>query len=271
MIRNMVDVSPFPGMDPWLEDSWSDVHTSLVTYARDQLQSQLGNGLVARLESRVYVESDFEEPKQYVPDVHVYGEVRRAPRRSSKGGTALLEPQLIPFSRLDVREAFIEIRDLKARERLITIVEFVSPVNKRGKSGRSAYLRKQRHSVRAMVNLVEIDLLRGGRPVTLAQTRLDSKKVSAAPYHVSIWREAKDQSIEYFPLSLRSALPHIGIPLRENDDDAALDLQALVEQTFRNGRYAEVIDYSKPPYPPLKGADVAWSKKLIAHWRKRSA
>lgn len=267
----MIDASPFPGMDPWLEDSWSGVHTSLVTYARDQLQPQLGPGLVARLEERVYVESDFDEPQQYVPDVHVYDQGRRTPRRSARGGTALLEPQLIPFARLEVREPFIEIRDLKARERLITIVEFVSPVNKRGKTGRSAYLRKQRHTLRAMVNLVEIDLLRAGRPITLVQARLESKRVAAAPYHVSIWREARDQSIEYFPLSLRSPLPRIGIPLREKDDDVPLDLQALMEQTYRNGRYAEVLDYSKPPFPPLKGADVAWAKKLIAQWRKRTA
>lgn len=28
--------SPFPGMDPYLEAHWGDVHTSLATYARDR-------------------------------------------------------------------------------------------------------------------------------------------------------------------------------------------------------------------------------------------
>ena len=33
--------SPFPGMDPYLEQHWGDVHTSLVIYARNQLQKVL--------------------------------------------------------------------------------------------------------------------------------------------------------------------------------------------------------------------------------------
>ena len=33
--------SPFPGMDPYLEDRWRDVHSSLVLYARNQLQPQV--------------------------------------------------------------------------------------------------------------------------------------------------------------------------------------------------------------------------------------
>jgi hypothetical protein len=28
--------SPFPGMDPYLEQHWRDVHSSLIIYARDQ-------------------------------------------------------------------------------------------------------------------------------------------------------------------------------------------------------------------------------------------
>ena len=40
--------NPFPGMNPWLEAHWGDVHTSLTTYACDQLQPQLPAGLRAR-------------------------------------------------------------------------------------------------------------------------------------------------------------------------------------------------------------------------------
>src|SRR4051794_34632144 len=146
----MARESPFPGMDPWLEESWSGVHTRLVTYACDQLQSQIGNGLIALLEERVYAEAHFEEARQFVPDVHVYERSRRPGRRTNGAGLAVAEPEeLIPFPRLDVREAYIEIRDHKARERLVTLIEVVSPVNKRGKTGRGEYLRKQRTSVKA--------------------------------------------------------------------------------------------------------------------------
>jgi hypothetical protein len=33
--------SPFPGMDPYLEQHWGDVHASLIIDGRDQLQQRL--------------------------------------------------------------------------------------------------------------------------------------------------------------------------------------------------------------------------------------
>lgn len=42
--------SPFPGMDPFLEEHWGDVHTSLTVYARNQLNEALPEGVVARIE-----------------------------------------------------------------------------------------------------------------------------------------------------------------------------------------------------------------------------
>jgi hypothetical protein len=33
--------NPFPGMNPYLEAHWWDVHTSLVPYMRNQLQRNL--------------------------------------------------------------------------------------------------------------------------------------------------------------------------------------------------------------------------------------
>ena len=37
--------NPFPGMNPYLEPHWGDVHASLVIYIRDQLQRKLPAGL----------------------------------------------------------------------------------------------------------------------------------------------------------------------------------------------------------------------------------
>ena len=48
--------SPLPGMDPWLEQHWGDIHQSLVTYVRDALQPNLPGGLRARMQERVLVE-----------------------------------------------------------------------------------------------------------------------------------------------------------------------------------------------------------------------
>ena len=45
--------SPFPGMDPYLEQHWGDVHSSLVIYARNQLQKVLPRDLRARVEEHL--------------------------------------------------------------------------------------------------------------------------------------------------------------------------------------------------------------------------
>src|SRR6266487_63627 len=63
--------TPFPGMDPYLEQYWGDVHHGLIQYTRDALQPCLPNDLRARVEERVFVESEPERIRQVVPDVYV--------------------------------------------------------------------------------------------------------------------------------------------------------------------------------------------------------
>ena len=75
--------SPFPGMDPYLERFWRDVHHRLVTYSCDQLQSQLPPELRARMEERVFVTGDEGLIGHRVPDVHVV-EYPRAARRAAE-------------------------------------------------------------------------------------------------------------------------------------------------------------------------------------------
>jgi hypothetical protein len=65
-------------------------------------------------------------------------------------------------------------------------------------------------------------------------------------------------------LPLRQRLPAIRVPLRRTDPDAALDLQSLVDDCYERGRYASVIDYSKPPHPPLPEEEAAWAKEALA-------
>ena len=50
--------NPFPGMNPWLEDYWRDVHASLLVYARDQLNEELPPGLQARVDERLAIDAE---------------------------------------------------------------------------------------------------------------------------------------------------------------------------------------------------------------------
>jgi hypothetical protein len=61
------------------------------------------------------------------------------------------------------------------------------------------------------------------------------------------------------PPTLSYHLPAVKIPLRLEDADVLLDLQALVEQCYRNGGYEGTINYAVAPDPPLDGSDEAWA------------
>jgi hypothetical protein len=73
---------------------------------------------------------------------------------------------------------------------------------------------------------------------------------------------------ELYPVPLQERLPVIRTPLRQTDEDARLDLQALIDQAYRNGRYHS-IDYRTAPEPPLEGPDEVWADQLLRAAGKR--
>src|SRR5437899_5200475 len=80
--------SPFPGMDPWMELHWRDVHARLIIYIADQLQSQLPEPLVARAEEDVSVDVEDESVAIVRPDVAIAEDQAG----KSNGGVATLAP-----------------------------------------------------------------------------------------------------------------------------------------------------------------------------------
>jgi hypothetical protein len=61
-------------------------------------------------------------------------------------------------------------------------------------------------------------------------------------YRIAVHRAARRGQTELYPISLRQPLPAIRIPLRPDDQDVPLDLQTVIEQVWRNGRY-DLTDY----------------------------
>ena len=62
--------NPFPGMNPWLQNHWSDVHTKLIAYIADALSPELPSALSARAEEHIALESE-DEVDTYRADVAV--------------------------------------------------------------------------------------------------------------------------------------------------------------------------------------------------------
>jgi hypothetical protein len=174
--------------------------------------------------------------------------------------TSAAKPFLVHVSEPEV-DRRVEIIDVAAGERVVTAIEVLSPANKLPGRAREAYRAKQRDFIAGGVNLVEIDLVRQGQWVFSAdeaQVPLPLRTL----YMICIFRATQPEVRAFYSLPFREPLPRIGIPLRPEDRDVTLDLQAVINQAYEDGRY-ERTDYRRPLNPPLPTEDAAWATELL--------
>ena len=229
--------NPFPGMNPYLEDHWSDVHSSLITFIREFLGIELPDDLSARSEVSITEDSwRYGLPSVWSPEADAAG----------GGVLTVTEPMLVKVP--TEKRRWIEIRD--GNGKLITVIEVLSPWNKL--SGRRSYVFKRNDMCAARVNVVEIDLLRGGMHTVDVPLRdiHDPHNGGSLDYLVCVNRAAADGRREVYQGQLDERLPVIRIPLRTTDADVPLDLQALIDRCYETGRYWK-LDYRREPIPPL--------------------
>jgi len=173
------------------------------------------------------------------------------------------EPLFVQSPGPEIHESYIEILDLSSRQKIITVIEVLSPANKYPGPGQDSYLAKQRHIVNSSAHLVEIDLLRVG-PHVLAVPHCLIQGRTAYDYLVCVNRAQPPRGgDELYPHRLREPLPRFAIPLAGDDPDVPLDLQAAIARTYEEGAYRDRTDYSRPCQPPLSADNQSWSNDLI--------
>ncbi len=169
-----------------------------------------------------------------------------------------------------LRHHFVEIRD--ADHKLVTLIEILSPSNKRQGADREAYECKQQEVLESDANLIEIDLLRAGERIyghLMLADVVDQLPPPLPDYLVLVNRAAKrhlrEAAYQIFPVALRDTLPCIPVPLRGEYADVPLDLQYAVNRAYDRGPYRRgAVDYSKDPPPPkLREADADWAHELV--------
>jgi len=251
-------------MDPWMEQQWGDAHHTLITFAREQIRPLLPADLRARVEERVFVETSFGPERTIFPDLRVI-ERTRASTEPSSASTATLAssagPILVELDDEPMTQGYIQIIDARSGNRVVTVIEVLSPANKRPGQGQEMFLRKQGECRQAKINRVEIDLLRGGqRVLSVPEERVPV--FCRTPYRVCVRRGWRPSIAECYPVPLRAALPRIFIPLRQSDPDVPLELQPLVDQAYVSGEYDDT-DYRLDPVPPLDPADAQWADAML--------
>jgi len=252
--------SPFPGMDPFLERHWEDVHTTLITYIRDFLQPQLSDDLIARSEEKVYVEDD-SEMRLRRPDVRVVENPTPWSPESGVASTAVIdEPMLLEPLGDPIRERSVLIYD-SVGNRIVTAIEVLSPWNKSPGKAVNAYLEKREKYINSEMNLVEIDLIRTGDWTAMIGPYLIPKR-ALTTYRVTVTQPELRGPLLY-PIPIRAKLPNIKIPLRPQDPPATLNLQELIDKAYLMGKYYR-IDYTTPCSPPLEGPEKSWADEALA-------
>lgn len=261
--------SPFPGTDPYLERHWGDVHTRLVTYASDRLQQLLPRDLRARVEECVFLEAYDGHTPDFIPDVRILQRPRReGPVKSASIGIGVADPLVVQTDD-EITQRFIEIRDAGSGHQLVTVIEVLSPSNKVPGDGQVKYLQKRQELRAGRVSVVEIDLVRTGKrllPFPMEKLIPEFRTT----YQVWVRRGWEATRVEVYRVPLREHLPVIPIPLQRTDADVPLDLQAIIDQCYRNGGYDDDIDYQVGPEPPLDADDARWADSLLRKKKLRS-
>jgi len=174
------------------------------------------------------------------------------------GGTALTAPITTVLPAVEQEEEkFLKIFD-HANRRVVTVIELVSPSNKEG-AGRDAYLTKRAEYVASGVNLVEIDLLRGGLPLPSGEP-----PPPASDFHIMVCRWWDRRRAGYWPIALRDRLPLVPVPLSENEPEVMLDLKACIDEAYDAGRYNVVLPYDRPLGAPWNADESAWAAGVVA-------
>lgn len=254
----------FPGMDPWLEhpDLWPDVHNSLITAIRDELMPKVLPRYVVRVESRATVLSGLDVDLLYRPDLSVRTATVAGPGNGA--GVAIAEPPkskpfhvVVSIEEDEIEETFLTIQELSDRK-LVTVIEVLSPTNKKTRDARAEYLTKRRCFIRSNVNFVEIDLLRSGEPMPVRNCALQND------YRVLVCRPRLGRTAELYGFSYTTLIPDIPIPLLPGEVEPTLELNRVLHSLIDRARYDLSIDYRLPPEPPLRPEDEPWAAAIIA-------
>ena len=255
--------SPFPGMDPYLEDPslWPDVHHGLISEMQAVLNRQLRPQYHVRVEERVYI-SDENDPgrKAIIPDLKII-ETDFSTRRTTsfpETSAAVVEPLILTTLIEDeIHEARLEVIDTN-QQAVVTVIELLSPTNKiNGSRGRASYEQKRREVMNSSSHFVEIDLLREGDHL---HTR---ELLPPAESYVHVSRKDRRPKGYVWPIRVPQRLPVIGIPLKEGDPDAKLDLQEVLTTAYERAAYDLQVNYRAEPTPRLAPEMAQWANTLL--------
>jgi len=253
--------SPFPGMNPYLENPelWPEFHSRLMVALADEILPHIRPKYRVAVEKRVYHDTDGNSVLIGIPDVTIARSLKPTTQKSSN--IALASPPVKPITvnipiPEEIRETYLEVREIATGE-VITVIELLSPKNKRQGEGRKAYQTKRLQILGSSTHLVEIDLLRGGESMPILNNDIKSD------YRILVSRSQLRPRAELYPFNLPEAIPAFFLPLQKEDIEPLVDLQNVIQDLFDRAGLDLEIDYNSQPVPPIQETDLIWVNELL--------
>ena len=133
-------LSPFPGMDPYLEQPtfWSSFHSRLIVAIADAIEPQLSSQYYVEVEKRT---NQSDSADALLIDIPQSTPISESITNESVVVQARPEQVTLPVPQI-VNERYLEVRAIDTDE-VITVIEILSPKNKRTGDGRSTYEKKR--------------------------------------------------------------------------------------------------------------------------------
>ena len=255
--------SPFPGMDPFLEsaDSSPEVHSRLIVALADDLAPALMPDYYVAIEKRTYLSTPDDTLLIGVPDAVVMGQptpslpVTPAPNVATLAKNNQPQTVVLPLAE-EVQERYLEIRETQT-DKVITLVEVLSPKNKRPGEGREAYLRKRQRVLTSATHLVEIDLLRQGMPMPV------QGNVRPSAYRILVSNRQQRPQAALYAFNLPDLIPAFHLPLRSQKPEPIVDLKPLLDGIYDRAGYPLRLALTADALPTLSPEDKAWVTTLL--------
>jgi hypothetical protein len=250
-------------MDPYLEQPifWSEFHSRLIVGIADALAPSLLPRYYVGVETRTYLDGTDEELLVGIADEIVLSAMGQSQSLTPTTSTAIAtptrpQPVVLPMP-TEVKQRYLEIREAGS-DAVITVIEVLSPTNKRKGAGRTAYEKKRQQILASASHLVEIDLLRGDEPMAMRGTN------TPTDYRILVSRSEDRPKADLYGFTLREAIPEFPLPLQEMTEMVMVDLQAIVRGIYDRGGYSIRINYQQPVRPPaLSVEDQQWVYELL--------
>ncbi len=244
-------------MDPYLERPglWPDVHVALISGLQDHLVPRVPERYYVAVEVREYTSEPEELAFVGRADVGVAG----PGTGDASGGEPRSTPQsvvvVVPLPE-SVREAYLEVRE-SGTDEVVTVIEVLSPKNKRRGEGRRQYETKRLQVLGSLTNLIEIDLLRAGDPMPV------SHPPARSDYRILVSRGERRPKADLIPFGVQDEIPRFPLPLRRGDVEPEVDIAAVLRDVYSRKGYERRVDYGQPPVPPFDGRDAEWADALL--------